>query len=127
RAMDRPFSSAGIQGIYSPIQKFVWEPEWFSEVKPAHGATLTTPTFSWKSTVAADEFRVSVRNTNGRTVASGTTHANRWTPVNAELDPAEGPFEWDLTAYTADGTSSLIRGRRFSLTDTAAGTPDASP
>ncbi|QCC76970.1 hypothetical protein [Nocardioides daphniae] len=114
RPMDRPYTSAGIQGIYSPIQKFVWQTSWFSDVKPAQGATVTTPTFSWRARAATAEFRVNVRNATGRTVASGTTRANSWTPSD-ELIPSEGPFSWDLTGITADGTSTLIYGRSFNL------------
>ncbi|WP_170970297.1 Ig-like domain repeat protein [Nocardioides jishulii] len=120
RPMDRPFT---VEGIYSPTQKFVWEPEWFTELKPAHNATISQPIFSWKSAVAADEYRIVVYDNTGSRVASGTTRANTWTPVGNEIDRTKGPFTWEITAFSADGTPSLIRNRSFDLTPTPAVDP----
>lgn len=115
RPMDMPHK---IEGIYSPAQKFEWDPEWVTHMQPS-GDTTDTPTFRWRSPLASSRFQVSVRDRQGRTVASGTTRATSWTPP-VKLDPAGSPFEWKLTAIPEEGGSSLIRSRSFTLTEAPA-------
>ncbi len=122
RPMDKPFSKDGIQGIYSPTQRFVWDPEMFESVSPENGETdVKTPTFSWKAALPTDQYKIEVRDKNGNRVASGTTYATSWTPVGVKLDPADGPFEWDLTAVAASGEESGRETRGFRLA------PEADP
>lgn len=123
RPMDAPFT---VEGIYSPTQKFVWEPEWFASITPADGATVEVPRFSWTSLVPASQFRVEIKNATGRRVHQATTSASSYTPVGVDLDPTESPFTWSLTAYAADGSSSLIQSRTFTLAPPTSG-PTGTP
>lgn len=123
RPMDRPFSGTGIQGIYSPTQKFVWAPEWFSDMSPADDEVVDIPTFSWKADVPSSNFSITVRNKNGTSVASGSTYANSWTPTN-RLNPDQGPFTWTLQATAVGGGRSLIRTQEFDLSTPPEPNPD---
>lgn len=110
--------SLKIEGIYSPTQKFTWQPgpEWVTHMAPGNGDSTSTPTFSWRSRVASAQYQITVTDRQQRPVASGTTRATSWT-APTELDPSGSPFTWTLTAFPEGDEKSLIRSRTFTLTE----------
>lgn len=126
RPLDRPYATPGVQGIFSPTQAFRWEPDTFSNVKPANGATVDVPTLSWEPNVAAASFKIEVFNNSGTRVVNATTKSYSYTPViSSALDPAKGPFTWYLTAVTQNTTNSVTEVRTFDLSGNVPTSSDA--
>ena len=83
RPLDRPFAAPGVQGIYSATQAFRFEPSYFSNVKPANGATVDVPTFSWNDVKGALKYIVEIYNGTGTRVVNATTFSTSYTPVGS--------------------------------------------
>lgn len=119
RALDDP---KGVQGIYSPIQRFVYASDAVNLVSPAHGATVAVPTMTWDALRDTERYYVEVQGANGAVVASTITYSLSWTPTTA-LDPTNGPFTWRVQARDTDGSPGpRYGGRTFSL----AGSPEST-
>lgn len=123
RPMDRPFSdtgfSDGIQGIYSPTQRFTWDPVYFSGLSPVGGATVDVPTLRWTPGVAAEKYKVEIFKSGATSpFHTKTTYATSYTPVDSELKPADGPFTWRLSAIEAGGQSSALVSNTFNVSGT---------
>lgn len=110
RPLDLPFTRAGtlvpgVQGIFSEIERFVWQPQEGATFSPSGGQVVDVPTFEWDFPTEAERYRIEVKDKFGATVVAPTwTWANSYTPVNTlKLDPAKGPFTWRVTAYDATG------------------------
>jgi large repetitive protein len=120
RPMDAPFNKPGfldgIQGIYSPTQRFVWDPDYFSGMTPANGATVDVPTLSWTAGIAAEKYKVELFKAGSVTpFHTKTTYSTSYTPVDVELKSVDNPFTWRLTAIEAGGRSSAMVSRTFNV------------
>ena len=116
RGLDEPSNT---QGIYSPIRMFSYDSGIVELTSPADGAAVAVPVLEWAAARDAEQYRVLILDTNGRTVADVKTYALAWTPTTA-LDPAKGPFTWTVQAVDGDGKlSPRYGGRTFFI----AGTP----
>lgn len=129
RALDRPFATPGIEGVYSETQTFIWDDQVIpgsGHLSPVGGATVTVPTLTWTPERDAVSYKVSIRNRAGSSVASATTYTTSYTPpLQNGLKPADGPFTWSVQAVPAGGSPSLLtHNGSFALTsplpDTAA-------
>ncbi|WP_107704851.1 Ig-like domain repeat protein [Nocardioides allogilvus] len=123
RPMDAPFNDIGffdgIQGIYSPTQRFTWDPVYFSGLSPMGGVTVAVPTFSWTPGVAAEKYKVEIFKSGAASpIHTKTTYATSYTPVDLELKPADGPFTWRLSALEAGGRSSALVSNTFNVSGT---------
>jgi hypothetical protein len=111
-----------IQGVYSSISKFVYNPGRVVLTGPADGANVDVPVLTWQSFVDAETYQVTISFNGGQIVAS--TFSTSYTPTT--LDPTKGPFSWSVVAFDAQGTPSAIpiNGQRsFTLTGTVPDTP----
>ncbi len=116
RPLDRPFTTPGVQGIYSATQTFRFEPSYVTNVSPADGATVDVPTFTWTARKEAQKYLLEVHNSTGTRVVNATTFSTSYTPVDiSRLDPAKSPYTWRLTAVEANGTQSVTQIRSFSV------------
>lgn len=127
RPMDAPFNkpgfSDGIQGIYSPTQRFTWDPDYFSGMTPANGVTVDVPTLSWTAGIAAEKYKVELFKAGSASpFHTKTTYATSYTPVDVVLKPVDGPFTWRLTALDAGGRSSAMSSRTFNVSGAMAAT-----
>jgi len=126
-----------IQGVYSSISKFVYNPGAVVLTGPDDGATVDLPVLSWEPFVDAAYYTVSISWSDGATTAN--TSSTSYSPTF--LDWTKGPFLWSVVATDAQGSKTLIPingSRLFSLSgvvpDTAAApmvpitpAPNASP
>jgi hypothetical protein len=131
RPLDRPFTKSGdvpgIQGIFSEPQGFLYNPLQISGMSPSGGQTVIVPTLSWTASAGAEKYRVVVKDKTGSTVKTTTTLSTSYTiPGTRALDPADGPFTWELTAFSTDGIQSVTRVASFQVTGSLP-TPPADP
>lgn len=107
-------SGAEIQGIYSAISKFVYNPGLVDVLTPANGASVDVPTLTWNPYIDAVKYEVEIVWNGGQIV--DTTYSTSYTPDF--LNPADGTFTWRVTAIDAYGGKSSypIFGRTFTLT-----------
>lgn len=131
RPLDRPFTKsgdiAGIQGIFSETQAFLYNPIQISGMAPANGATVNVPTFSWNSAPGAESYTLTVRNSSGATVDSNKTFSTSYTPDGTTPLPTSGnPYTWELNATSADGISSVRYSRSFSVSGNLPAAPPSS-
>lgn len=137
RALDLPFESGnntvdGVPGLFSDPQVFVYNPDRAPEtgevpgqMSPTNGATVTVPTLRWSDEWDATTFEVAIFDKTGNRVLRTDTFAHSYTPED-RLDPADGPFEWALTAFKADGTTASVTYRHtFNLAPESA--PSTAP
>lgn len=123
RAIDYP---RGVNGFWSPIQRFSVQRSQVDQVSPPNGATVDVPTLTWDALAGAESYYVRVFNSGG-TVQETTTFSTSWTPP-AQLAPASGPYTWTVQAIDTEGLRTplpvLGAGRTFNSTgvvpDTAA-------
>jgi hypothetical protein len=121
RPMDEPFNGTGfpngVEGIYSPTQRFVWDPAMFTNVSPTEEAVVDIPTLRWQPQMGAEKFEVSITNRVGATVLpTTTTYATSYTLVDKQrLNPADGPFTWRIAAIEAGGRSSALADHVFNV------------
>lgn len=115
RALDAPRS---VQGIFSSSREFIYSSGTVQRTSPLDGAAgVTVPTLRWQPSQDAVRYSVELKDASGSVVDSETTYALSWTPMR-ELDPADGPFSWTVSAIDADGrTSPRAAARTFSLAD----------
>ncbi|WP_230487141.1 fibronectin type III domain-containing protein [Nocardioides anomalus] len=92
-----------IQGVYSAISKFVYNPGHVEVISPKSGS-VDIPTLRWKPFLDAEHYRVTISWNGGAVVAD--TKSLSYTPTS--LDPANSPFSWTVQAYDAFGTSNPI-------------------
>ncbi len=110
RAIDDP---TGVLGIYSSINKFVYDTGRVAQTSPVDGATVDVPTLSWSPTRETNQYEVVVKDKNGSVVASVDTYSTSWTP-SAKLDPSGGPYTWTVVSIDASGVKSpLYSGMSF--------------
>lgn len=123
RPMDRPYSatgfSDGIQGIYSPTQRFVWDPVYFNGLSPTAGEPVAVPALRWTPQMPAEKYKIELFKAGAATpFHTATTRATSYTPVNTKLNPADGPFTWRLSAIEAGGRTSALVSNTFELLGT---------
>ncbi|MDT0213368.1 fibronectin type III domain-containing protein [Rothia sp. ARF10] len=117
RALDEP---KNVQGLFSPIQSFVYSSGIVQRLSPANGSTVAVPTLSWQAATDAVKYRVSLTN-NAGTTNNFETYSLSWTPTSSSFfDPTKGPFRWSVVSIDADGR---VSPRPPDWTFTLAGTP----
>lgn len=131
RPLDRPFTKSGdipgVQGLFSETQAFRYMPLAVTGRSPAQGATVDVPTLSWDTTTGAEYYNLRILRANGTEVVEKRTSATSYTPHGGtKLNPAEGPFTWQITAKGADGSSSIRYWRQFNVSGTIPTTGAAS-
>ena len=102
---------------WSAVRAFTVDRPSIAQHAPADGASVTVPTLAWDGS-RAFRFEVTIKNAADEVVASGQTVAGRWTPP-ARLDPADGPFAWQVAAVTPMApylTLATSPWRSFTLT-----------
>lgn len=116
RALDRPFTSPGVESIYSAAQTFQYDDGDFTQLSPAPGATVAVPTLSWEPSRGADHYKLTIHDNTGTNIHSATTYSTSYTPVNEKLTAAKSPYTWSVTAYDASNAArSQIHSRTFSI------------
>lgn len=112
---DSDRSDRTVNGIFSAIQSFRYDPGMVQPLSPRGGETVDIPTLRWTAFPDAVKYEVTLSWNGGKTTA--TTASYSWTPVNLKLDPTKGPFEWTVRAVDANGdkTAAPILADRFSL------------
>lgn len=128
RPIDNP---KPVDGLYSPTFSFQYDPGIPPLLSPANGAALVAPfQLSW-GPIANDngpevaKYKVTIRDSGGTLVETGTTFATTYVPQN--LEPDDGPFTWRVQIVTESG-DGIIPGasRTFTFTDPTSfsGSPD---
>jgi hypothetical protein len=115
QALDGP-RRPEVNGIYSAIHEFRYDPGMVRQTSPINGETVDIPTLRWDAAQGAVEYDVKLTWSTGS--KSITTASTSWTYTGtSRLDPAKGPFEWTVAAVDQDGDSSQVPivGERFSL------------
>lgn len=126
KALDgRAGVSGEIQGVYSAIGKYIYDPGQVTLSSPANGASVPVPTLSWQPFIDADKYVVTIKGTNYSDDV--TTYATSYTPEN--LDPTKGPFTWWVQAVDHYGqkTSVPIFGQRQFTVSGVAPTAGGAP
>jgi hypothetical protein len=130
RPLDRPFSKAGelpgIQGQFSPAQRFDYQPETLvlTEFSPSGGDTVDVPTLTWEPGLGAETYEVKIYKSNGSQVGGGTTSSPSYSLTGtAALLPADGPFRWSVQAFSTKGERSLIYNNTFNISGTVPSNP----
>ena len=130
RPLDRPYDKQGsgdlpgIQGIYSAVQSFLWDPVQVSGMSPAPGATVDRASFSWDAAPGAESYTVVVKNNMELEVDRNKTFATSYTVDTITPLPTSGnPYTWQLNATTADGVSSVIYTQSFNVSGNAPPVP----
>lgn len=115
QALDGSDKPGEVNGIYSAISSFRYDPSMVQTLAPRGGVMVDVPTLRWNAFPDAVEYDVTLSWNGGS--RSDTTASYSWTPINIKLDPARGPFEWTVRAVDANGdrTAAPIVGDRFSL------------
>jgi hypothetical protein len=119
---------SGINGVYSEIHSFSYDPNAVTQLSPADGATVEVPTLSWETYPSAEKYKVIIRRADGGTTATVTTEATSFTPTGqTRLDPTDGPFHWTVQALLADGSSTIVPLFNFDPTFDVANTVTDDP
>lgn len=117
KALDGP--STEIQGIYSAIRTFVYDPGSPVQTSPAQGATVDVPTLTWNPARDADKYFVVLHDNTGATVADETTYSTSWTITGKkQLSAAKSPYTWTVQAVDHNGAKSplpIFATRSFSV------------
>ena len=120
RALDGPFSKGGdipgVQGIFSETQTFLYQPQNLTGMSPSGGQTVAVPTLSWAPVTGNELYEVEIETASGEKVASATTFSPSWTlPGTEQLDPANNPHTWRVSATTTKGAKSVVYVSRFNV------------
>lgn len=77
--------------IGAQVNKFIYRMGRSTPVSPASGATVVTPTLTWKAVPGAAKYRVTVTSASPRATpsATATTASLSWTPTDLKLDCTE--------------------------------------
>jgi len=102
RALDLP---SEVNGLWSPIQEFTYDPAEVQLVAPTDGATVENPSLSWEHMPGASRYTVHIKDAN-QAVQTYDTHSTSFTPPN--LDPALGPFTWYVQANFSTGVANNV-------------------
>jgi hypothetical protein len=107
-----------VNGIYSTIRQFRYNPGMVTQTSPINGETVDIPTLRWNAVQDTVEYDVKLTWAGGS--KSITTASTSWTysgSTSSRLDPAKGPFEWTVAAVDHNGESSQVPfvGEKFSL------------
>ncbi len=114
RAMDRPYASTGVEGIFSATQRFVYTDQDFITITaPAEGDTVAVPTLDWSPVPSTETYEVELfQGANSRKKA--TTHSTSYTPMGVQLDPTKGTqLRWEVRALDKDKRTSQVASRSF--------------
>jgi hypothetical protein len=114
---------------FSEPESFIYDPQDFSTLSPANGATVDIPTLRWSPIRTAETYEVTIKDKFGTAVKSNVeTRSTSYTVVGRDaLDPAKGPYTWYLTAISASGDpASVTYHRTFNVSGTIP-TTGASP
>ena len=116
KALDGP--GTDIQGVYSPIRAFVYDPGRVRQLTPADGSTVDVPTLSWDPVHDADKYNVVLYSSTGK-VFDITTSSLSWTPTGqTQLPAAKNPYRWTVVAIDHNGDKSplpLFGDRTFNV------------
>lgn len=129
QALDGP-RRPEVNGIYSVIRQFRYNPSMVTQRSPINGETVDIPTLRWDAAQDAVEYDVKLTWSGGSKTV--TTASTSWTySGRSALDPAKGPFEWTVAAVDRNGAASQvpIEGERFFLSGevSAAGVAPLTP
>ncbi|MFW5475137.1 hypothetical protein ACOCJ5_17635 [Knoellia sp. CPCC 206450] len=117
RGLDEP---KGVQGIFSPIQSFVYSSGVVQRQSPVDGGTTAVPTLTWLAARDAVKYRVTLTNSAGLS-RTYDTHSLSWTPTSSSFfDPTKGPFRWFVQSVDGD---DRLSPRPPDWTFTLEGTP----
>jgi len=100
--MDAP---SGVNGLWSPIHEFTYDPAEVQMVAPQDGATVTIPSLSWEHMPGAVRYTVHISDAS-QAVLAYDTHSTSFTAPS--LDPAQGPFKWYVQAHFSTNASNNI-------------------
>jgi hypothetical protein len=120
RGLDRPFTKGGdipgVQGLFSESQAFRYMPLSVTNMAPTGGDVVDVPTLTWDTAVGAESYQVRILRSNGTAVITKQTSATSYT-LNGDtrLNPADGPFTWQITATGADRTQSVTYNNTFNV------------
>lgn len=99
RALDEP---KDVQGLFSPIQSFVYSSGVVQRIAPSDGASIAVPTLRWQAARDAVKYRLTLTTAAGST-STYETYSLSWTPTSASrFDRAKGPFRWTVQSIDAD-------------------------
>ena len=120
RPLDRPFTKGGdipgVQGIFSETQTFLYQPLNISGVSPSGNQTVAVPTLSWAPVTGNEYYEVEIVSATGDRVAAATTYSPSWTlPGTEQLDPADNPHTWRVSATSTKGAKSVIYVSQFNI------------
>ncbi len=113
RGIDLP---TGVNGIYSAIHSFTYEPDVVNQTAPANNATVDVPTLKWDPVRGANSYHVILKDKNGGGVADFVTSSRSWTP-EVRLTAANSPYAWTVQSIDGAGTQSpRYPAEHFSVT-----------
>jgi hypothetical protein len=111
RGIDDP---AGIIGLWSSsnpseVQRFIYQPALPDlSCGPANGASVSTPVLCWSAVAGTERYQVTIKRLDGSTAVQDTTWALSYTPMST-LNPADGPFTWNVTTIDSQGNMGITR------------------
>ena len=101
-------------GIYSSINKFVYDTGRVAQTSPVDGATVDVPTLSWSPTRETNQYEVVVKDKNGSGRRVRRHVLDVVDAVEPKLDPSGGPYTWTVVSIDASGVKSpLYSGMSF--------------
>ncbi|WP_162799354.1 Ig-like domain repeat protein [Nocardioides sp. 616] len=108
RPMDAPHNGE-IQGIYSPTQRFIWDPEIYTNLSPRAGETVDIPTLRWTPGVAAEKYEVEILASGSSSpMHKAATAGTSYTPIGTALPTSGNPYRWRIVAVEAGGRRSAF-------------------
>ncbi|MBD3926980.1 Ig-like domain repeat protein [Nocardioides cavernae] len=132
RPLDRPFTKGGdipgVQGLFSETQAFRYMPLSVTNMAPRGGVTVDVPTLSWDTATGAESYKIRIFSAGGTKVSEAETAATSYTPSGEDsLDPADGPYTWQITAIGADRSTSVTYQNQFRLSGNLPTSPAPAP
>ncbi|MET1060414.1 MAG: Ig-like domain-containing protein, partial [Nocardioides sp.] len=116
RPMDRPYTSGGVQGIFSETQSFVYrDSQGFTGVTPVSGSTVDVPTLSWNPVPNTETYNIRILSGTGASVLTESTFSTSYTPLGKLLVPGDGPYTWSVQAEDVDGRVTTAAVRTFQV------------
>ncbi len=113
RPMDEPYSTTGVQGLYTPTQAVIWDETHVDNLSPAN-ETVDIPTLSWEPVAGVEKYKVELRDDHGRQVKSATTYSPSYTPTGISK-LAAGDYSWTIQALDAANRGSVTWVSDFSV------------
>ncbi|WP_107766387.1 Ig-like domain repeat protein [Nocardioides terrigena] len=114
RPMDLPYPSAGVEGIFSPAQKFDYRNSDALEIlSPAEGASVQVPVLDWEPVPGTETYEVEILKANSTILTKRQTHSTSFTPMNVTIDGS--PYRYSVRALDARGRSGEIVRGTFAL------------